>query len=162
MASKSPSDKADIVEEKYKMPSGEMGVRRWRKGRVLGKGGFATCYEFTNLDNNVTWACKLVCKASLTANRAKQKLMSEIKIHRTLKHQNICQFHSFFDDNENIYIMLELCANETLHEMLTRRKKLEEIEVQCLAKQIIGMLMFIRSKRIIHRDLKLGNLLLSH
>jgi serine/threonine protein kinase len=56
--------------------------------------------------------------------------------------------------------MLEVCPHESLHEMLTRRTRLEEIEVQCLAKQIIAVLLFLRSKRIIHRDLKLGNILL--
>ncbi len=70
-----------IIEERYKMPNGEEGIRKWKKGRVLGKGGFATCYEFTNVDSNISWACKLVEKASLTQNKAKAKLMSEIKIH---------------------------------------------------------------------------------
>jgi serine/threonine protein kinase len=56
--------------------------------------------------------------------------------------------------------MLEVCPHESLHEMLIRRTRLEEIEVQCLAKQIIAVLLFLRSKRIIHRDLKLGNILL--
>lgn len=45
--------------------------------------------------------------------------------------------------------------------MLVTRGRLEEIEVQCFAKQIIAVLMFFRSKRIIHRDLKLTNILLS-
>ena len=109
-------------------------MRKWQIGPVLGKGGFATCYELRQVDTNTKVACKLVKKASLTEVRAKQKLMSEIKIHRQLKHQHICQFQNFFDDEQNIYIMLEICPNETLLEMLQRRKRLEEVEVQCLAK----------------------------
>lgn len=123
-----------IIEEKVKTSTGETRVRKWQMGQVLGKGGFATCYEVRQVDSSTKVACKLVRKASLTEVRAKQKLMSEIKIHRQLKHQHVCQFQNFFDDEHNIYIMLEICPNETLLEMLQRRKRLEEIEVQCLAK----------------------------
>jgi polo-like kinase 1 len=56
------------------------------KGRFLGKGGFAKCYEFTNLENKRVSAAKIIVKSSLTKSRAKQKLMSEIKIHRSLHH----------------------------------------------------------------------------
>ena len=57
--------------------------------------------------------------------------MSEIKIHRSLTHQNIVQFEHFFEDAENVYILLEMCPNQSLNELLRRRKRLTEIEVQC-------------------------------
>ena len=44
--------------------------------------------------------------------------------------------------------------------MVTKRKRLQEIEVQYFAKQIVEVLKFLRLKRIIHRDLQLSNLLL--
>jgi polo-like kinase 1 len=50
-------------------------------------------------------------KSSLTKSRAKAKLMSEIKIHRSLHHNNIVGFEHFFEDAENVYILLELCQN---------------------------------------------------
>ena len=37
--------------------------------------------------------------------------MSEIKIHKTLKHEYIVKFEHFFEDTENVYILLELCEN---------------------------------------------------
>ena len=74
-------------------------------------------------------ACKLIRKSTLTEARTKQKLVSEIKIHRQLKHPNVCMISNFFDDDNCIYIMLELCPNETLLEVLQRRKRLHEIEV---------------------------------
>lgn len=37
--------------------------------------------------------------------------MSEIKIHRSIKHGNVCHFQHFFEDSENVYILLELCQN---------------------------------------------------
>jgi polo-like kinase 1 len=57
--------------------------------------------------------------------------MSEIKIHRSVKHQYVVQFMSFFEDTENVYILLELCHNQSMNELLRRRKRLHELEVQC-------------------------------
>lgn len=150
-----------VVEEKVVKYNGDIYVKKYQRGRFLGKGGFAKCYEFTNLDNKRVSASKVIPKTSLTKSRAKQKLMSEIKIHRSLHHTNIVGFEHFFEDNENVYILLELCSNQTLNELIRRRKRLHELEVQCYVVQIIAALKYLHSHRIIHRDLKLGNLFLS-
>ena len=100
-----------IVEEKIVKYNGEIQIRKYLKGKFLGKGGFAKCYEFVNQDNKVLSAAKVVQKSSLTKSRAKQKLMSEIKIHRSVSHPYVVKFEHFFEDAENVYILLELCAN---------------------------------------------------
>lgn len=56
-------------------------------------------------------AAKVVCKETLVKSRAKQKLMSEIKIHRSVSHLHVVKFEHFFEDAENVYIILELCQN---------------------------------------------------
>ena len=48
-----------------------------------------------------------------------------------------------------------------MNELLRRRKRLTELEVQCYMNQILNSLKYLHSNRIIHRDLKLGNLFLS-
>lgn len=64
-----------IVEEKVARAGGESAVRKYNKGRFLGKGGFAKCYEFTNMDTKRTCAAKVITKATLTKTRAKQKVI---------------------------------------------------------------------------------------
>ncbi|CAG9323602.1 unnamed protein product [Blepharisma stoltei] len=154
-------ESSTTVEEKVVKVNGEVAIRRYNKGRFLGKGGFARCYEFTNLETRKITAAKIVSKESLKKSRAKQKLMSEIKIHRALHHANIVGFEHFFEDNENVYILLELCTNQTTNELLRRRKRLTELEVQCYLHQVISALKYLHSHRVIHRDLKLGNFFLS-
>ena len=87
--------------------------------------------------------------------------MSEIKIHRSLHHNHIVGFEHFFEDAENVYILLELCQNQSLNELLRRRKRLHEIEVQCYLNQICSSIKYLHSHRVIHGDLKLGNLFLN-
>jgi len=71
------------------------------------------------------------------------------------------QFEHVFEDQDNVYILLELCTNQTLNELLKRRKRLIELEVQCYIMQIINALKYLHNSRVIHRDLKLGNLFLN-
>jgi polo-like kinase 1 len=67
----------------------------------------------------------------------------------------------FFEDKDNVYILLELCQNQSMNELLRRRKRLHELEVQCYTLQIVNGLKYLHAHRIIHRDLKLGNLFLN-
>lgn len=78
---------------------------------VIKIGGFAKCYELTNIETAKLYAAKIVPKASLTKNRSRQKLISEIKIHKSLHHLHVVLFEHVFEDSENVYILLELCPN---------------------------------------------------
>ena len=156
-----PDPNAAVVEEKIIKVTGDVQIRKYYKGRLLGKGGFAKCYEFTCSENKKIFAAKVVAKSGLVKSRAKQKLISEIKIHKSLHHPQIVAFEHYFEDTENVYILLEMCHNQTLNELLKRRKRLTEIEVQCYIVQLIKALKYLHSHRVIHRDLKLGNLFLT-
>jgi polo-like kinase 1 len=59
------------VEEKIVKVNGDVAIRRYTKGRFLGKGGFARVYEIVNNDTAKHYAGKIVQKASLTKSRAK-------------------------------------------------------------------------------------------
>ena len=86
--------------------------------------------------------------------------MSEIKIHKTMKHPSIVLLQKYFEDKENVYIVLELCPNLSLNDMLKRRKRFTDIEVKCYLSQIIKAVIYMQKNKVIHRDLKLGNLFL--
>jgi len=58
-------------------------------------------------------------------------------------------------------MLLELCHHQSLNELLRRRKRLHELEVQSWTMQIINALKYLHARRIIHRDLKLGNLFIN-
>ena len=148
------------IEERIKDSHHEK-VRKYTRGKLLGRGGFARCYEFICQDNNKIFAAKAISKINLAKEREKRKLITEIKIHKSLHHSQIVAFEHNFEDNEFVYILLEICNNQTLNELLKRRKTLTEFEVQCYLIQLIHGLKYLHSHKIIHRDLKLGNLFLT-
>lgn len=78
-----------------------------------------------------------------------------------MKHANICEYKHFFEDKTNCYILLELCHNQSMNEMIKRRKSLTEEEARFFMLQIIDAVSFMHDANVIHRDLKLGNLFLN-
>lgn len=68
-------DNEIMVDEKVAGEDGEVFTRTYFKGNMLGKGGFAKCFEFTDMDANVLYACKVISKTSLAKGKAKQKVV---------------------------------------------------------------------------------------
>lgn len=65
------SDPVIIIEEKNHKANGDQVIRKYIRGKLLGKGGFAKCYEITNMDTKKTQAAKIIPKSSLGKNRAR-------------------------------------------------------------------------------------------
>ena len=160
---KDPTDQDTITIEEVRKASDGSGcttVHRYLRGKLLGKGGFAKVYWCTSLDSNKNYAIKIVPKANLVKSRARQKLQAEIKIHRVLKHRRVVEYKHFFEDRVNCYILLELCHNHSMNELIKRRKRLSEPEVLYYMMQLIDGTKYMHQLNVIHRDLKLGNLFL--
>ncbi|SCU80903.1 LADA_0B10132g1_1 [Lachancea dasiensis] len=131
--------------------------RDYHRGHFLGEGGFARCFQIKD-DSGKIFAAKTVAKVSIKSEKTRKKLLSEIQIHKSMRHFNVVQFVDCFEDDTNVYILLEICPNGSLMDLLKRRKVLTEPEVRFFTTQIIGAVKYMHSRRVIHRDLKLGNI----
>ncbi|XP_064602321.1 serine/threonine-protein kinase PLK1-like [Liolophura sinensis] len=135
--------------------------KRYTKGRFLGKGGFAKCYELVDSETKEIFAGKIVPKSLLVKPHQKEKMTQEISIHRSLAHLHVVKFHSFFEDKDNVYILLELCRRRSLMELHKRRKAVTEPEARYFVRQVVSACQYLHNNKVIHRDLKLGNLFLN-
>uniref|UniRef100_A0A7N5ZUX6 polo kinase n=1 Tax=Anabas testudineus TaxID=64144 RepID=A0A7N5ZUX6_ANATE len=130
--------------------------RSYSKGKLLGKGGFARCYEMTDLSSNKTYAVKVIPQSRVSKPHQRDKITNEIELHKTLSHKHVVKFSHHFEDHENIYIFLELCSRKSLAHIWKARHTLTEPEVRYYLRQIISGLKYLHSRGILHRDLKLG------
>ncbi|KAF4689311.1 Serine/threonine-protein kinase plk1, partial [Perkinsus olseni] len=146
------STEVEILEDKKGRRNGGVPVY-YEKGRFLGKGGFAKVYEYTEQKTGQKVAIKAVQKASLTKQKAKAKLQSEIAIHRSLKHPRIVRYLSHFEDSNCVYIVMELCAHATLNEIHKRQKRFTEQEARHYIWQLCDGVRYLHQNRVIHRDL---------
>ncbi|KAJ4203622.1 Cell cycle serine/threonine-protein kinase cdc5/MSD2 [Fusarium falciforme] len=124
----------------------------YQVGKLLGKGGFAICYYGTHAVTRQKFALKVV-KSTMPPKM-------EQKIHSKMKHKNVVQFLRAFSQENCTYLVLELCPNGSLMDMVKRRKGLTEPEVRFYSVQIAGAIKYMHNKGIIHRDLKMGNIFL--
>uniref|UniRef100_A0A8C1VF62 Serine/threonine-protein kinase PLK n=1 Tax=Cyprinus carpio TaxID=7962 RepID=A0A8C1VF62_CYPCA len=127
------------------------------RGKVLGKGGFAKCYEFTDLSTGKMYAAKIIPHTRVSKPHQREKIDREIELHRALHHKHIVHFYHHFEDKDNIYILLEYCSRRSLAHILKARKVLTEPEVRYYLRQILSGLKYLHEQEILHRDLKLGN-----
>lgn len=138
--------------------------------RTLGEGGFGkvlhvkrTKFDFKEGKQiDVEYALKTIPKLDiLNDKKLKHRVITEIKIHRQLKHENICKFDYSFDDKYNVNIVIEYCPNSTLQELFRFRNQITEFEVRYYMFQVLQALIYLRRQKIIHRDLTLSNIFLS-
>ncbi|XP_061269072.1 serine/threonine-protein kinase PLK3 isoform X2 [Bos mutus] len=131
--------------------------RTYFKGRLLGKGGFARCYEATDTETGNAYAVKVISQSRITKPHQREKILNEIELHRGLQHRHIVRFSHHFEDADNIYIFLELCSRKSLAHIWKARHTLLEPEVRYYLRQILSGLKYLHQRGILHRDLKLGN-----
>ncbi|XP_076123361.1 serine/threonine-protein kinase PLK1 isoform X2 [Alosa pseudoharengus] len=136
-------------------------MKRYMRGRFLGKGGFAKCYEITDMETKEVFAGKVVPKALLLKPHQKEKMSTEIAIHKSLDNPHVVGFHGFFEDDDFVFVVLEICRRRSLLELHKRRKAVTEPEARYFMRQTIQGCQYLHNNRVIHRDLKLGNLFLN-
>jgi len=135
--------------------------KRYERGRFLGKGGFAKVYELKDLATNEVVAGKIVPKSLLTKTHQKEKMSQEIRLHKGFSHLYVVKLFSYFEDPNFVYVILELCRRRSLMELHKRRKAITEPETRYFMHQLLTGVKYLHDIKIIHRDLKLGNIFLN-
>ena len=134
--------------------------------RLLGKGSYGEVYLSLNQNAKKLFATKKV-KRKKADDEMTKYFKNEINILRILNHPNIVKLEEIKMDENNYYIVMEYINGGELSDYLNKYKEKyhakafpEEI-VQYLMKQIIDALIYIHDLNIIHRDLKLENIMVN-
>ncbi|KKK12621.1 hypothetical protein AOCH_002321, partial [Aspergillus ochraceoroseus] len=134
---------------------------RYSTGAFLGKGGFAICYEGTLARNGRVFAMKVV-RSEMSQKKMQEKFRTELQIHSKMRHPHIVGFHRAFAFDKCIYVILELCPNGSIMDMVRKRRCLTVPEVRRFMVQLCGAVKYLHKRNVAHRDLKMGNLFLDH
>lgn len=143
---------------------------------ILGQGGFGITYlaHDKNLDHEV--AIKEYMPIDIAVRTEHDSIHSVSDEHeeryqwglrnfideaRTLgqfKHPNIVRVRNVFEANNTAYMIMDYELGETLQEILTRRKILDEADIQTVIFPIIDGMKLIHAHGFIHRDIKPANI----
>lgn len=91
-----------------------------------------------------------------------KQLTREIKIQMMLNHPNIIKMYGFFSDYQNIYMLMELACDGELLNLLERNKCFSEETTAVIIREVLAGVSYMHDRCIIHRDLKLENIVFSH
>jgi len=130
-------------------------------GQTLGEGEFGKVKMGWKKDSSVEVAIKLIRRETLGGNANRlQKIYREIHILRGLEHPNIVRLHEMVETERHIGIILEYASGGELFDYILNHRYLKDGAARRLFAQLISGVGYLHKKGIVHRDLKLENLLL--
>jgi len=90
-----------------------------------------------------------------------ETLNNEIEILSKIDHPSVVKMHAIFDTTEHLFIVMELMEGGELYEEVISRSTFSEMEAAVIIRQLLDALVYLHARGIVHRDLKLENLLLA-
>lgn len=121
----------------------------------LGHGGFSSVHKIMSTKYN----CEFVVKIS--RNETKNEGMAqEINALMKLNHPNIISMYEYFEDDENVFLVLEYCCGGSLDDMVKAGSRVKPPRLYLICKQVLCALEYCHQKNIAHRDIKPANILL--
>ncbi|KAF7331227.1 Non-specific serine/threonine protein kinase [Mycena sanguinolenta] len=128
--------------------------------QTLGEGEFGKVKLGLHSQWGEEVAVKLIRRGNVDTAVRMSKVEREIEVLRTLKHPNIVRLYDVIETDKYIGIIIEYASGGELFDHILAHRYLRERDASKLFSQLISGVWYIHQKKIVHRDLKLENLLL--
>ncbi|CAH1977039.1 unnamed protein product [Acanthoscelides obtectus] len=125
----------------------------------IGHGSFGIVVSVVEKQTNENYAVKIVNKYSTVVHQL-SKVYREIKILKTVNHPNIVYLYKVFESAKKIYMVMERCRGN-LKEVFENKKPFSEKTTKKIIKQLANAVYYLHKNQIVHRDIKMENILLS-
>lgn len=108
-----------------------------------------------NNESDDLYVLKSIMKDHVDNDAVLEEMRSELQTMSQLKHANIVKLYEAYERRRHIYLVMELCPNGDLSD-----RTFSEDEAAVLIRQILEAVAYMHSKGVVHRDLKLENIML--
>ncbi len=125
----------------------------------LGKGGYSVVRLVRHKETGRKYALKCAMKFKKGKDRS-HRTRQEIEVLSDLRHRGIINFKGWFEDHENIYLVLQYISGRDLAKYFKEELPSRETTSKILS-QVIEALKYCHQNGIIHRDMKLENILIN-
>jgi len=134
---------------------------------IIGKcisddGSFGIVHLVKSKTTNQLYVMKKMSKREIESSDMVEQIHTEIRIHKSLDHPNVVKVIDSFEDQKYLYVILEYMFKGDAYDMLHVENKYEMFEENAakpFVRDIASALCYIHEKGIVHRDMKLENLL---
>ncbi|XDV54406.1 hypothetical protein PO909_022702 [Leuciscus waleckii] len=130
-------------------------------GRKLGEGSFAKVREGLHATTREKVAVKVIDKTKVKKDSYVSKyLRREGQLQQMIRHPHITQLLDILETENSYYLVMELCPGGNLMNHIYEKKGLDEREAQKYVRQLVMAVEHLHRAGVVHRDLKIDNLLL--
>lgn len=136
--------------------------RKYQIGKLLGHGQFGYTYVATDRASSERVAVKRIEKKKMVLPIAVEDVKREVKILQALTgHENVVQFYNAFEDDDFVYIVMELCEGGELLDRILAKKdsRYSEKDAAKVVRQMLKVAARCHLHGVVHRDMKPENFL---
>ncbi|KAF1949347.1 lanosterol 14-alpha-demethylase [Byssothecium circinans] len=128
----------------------------------LGKGHFASVYLCVEKNSGIRYAVKKFEKRTGPGERSKMEgLQQEIAVLMGVSHPSLLCLKDTFNEDDGVYLVLELAPEGELFNLIVMKQKLSEAEARKVFVQLFQGVKYLHERNIVHRDIKPENILLT-
>ncbi|KAL8904693.1 MAG: hypothetical protein Q9207_003086 [Kuettlingeria erythrocarpa] len=135
--------------------------QQYRILQQLGKGHFATVYLCVERTSGMQFAVKRFEKRPGDSQSKTDGLQQEIGVLKAISHPNVLCLQETYDEDDGVYLVLELAPEGELFNTIVKKQKLSEEESRNVFIQLFQGIKYLHERNIVHRDIKPENILLA-
>lgn len=129
-------------------------------GWTLGQGGFGKVVLATDRVKKRKVAVKFIdVSEQLASAESISDIYKEAQNLKMLRHKNVIELYHCLLENKTLIMIMEVATGGEVYEFIKVRKRLEEISARRIIYQVIDAISYCHERRVVHRDLKLENVL---
>jgi serine/threonine-protein kinase len=127
--------------------------------KPLGQGGMGKVYLGSDNKGNLV-AIKEMLAEYVTDADLRARFHQEVKISSQLEHPGIVKMYASFEENGNLYLVMEYIEGETIEQYVRQRGAIDEDESIRLICEMLSALGYAHQKGFVHRDIKPSNIMI--